>query len=463
MGNSHLANSLCCRTRAKAKAFQAPTSAPKEYMPSVGKESTRLVAIMKRYTKLINACAREQQWEQAAELMRDMRAQGVRPDVICYTAAINACAKGRQVKKAMQLLEEMRLDGLKPDLISYNALVGACARSGHCKLALQLVEEMRLEGVHPDVITYNTAISACANGGMSECAIQLLREMPSHGLQPDIITYSATIDACSKDVSRSDHCKLALGLLEEMRENGLKPNVICYNAAMCACSKAMLPEGALALMRQMEERGVSPTHVSYSTVIAAFTTCGKCKDAIPLLREMIGLIKEHASCVRAFNSIVTACVQSGQSDLCLDLVLDMRKDGLLQEYADFGAIIATLSPQTKACPKAGLAGKAPGPGLEERIGDAKSGVTSAPRRRDKPGTDSGQCMHWPEGGARSGSSFKDAGRDWGSERRGGWNQGSSHHQGNSWREGDSWHAYGKKEDDWVPTSTRAASYRVNAA
>ena len=58
-------------------------------------------AVLRDYTKAMDLCAQAGQWTQAISLMREMRVQGVDPDVICYCAAVKACAKARQVKEAM--------------------------------------------------------------------------------------------------------------------------------------------------------------------------------------------------------------------------------------------------------------------------------------------------------------------------------------------------------------------------
>jgi pentatricopeptide repeat protein len=68
---------------------------------------------------------------------------GVEPEVITCSAAISACEKGGQWEKVLQLLEEMRAKGVKPDVTTYAAVIGAVvdqltAARGLLKKALAL-------------------------------------------------------------------------------------------------------------------------------------------------------------------------------------------------------------------------------------------------------------------------------------------------------------------------------------
>jgi pentatricopeptide repeat protein len=48
-------------------------------------------------SSLVNALEGAGQWQLALEKFEELRAMGIRPNVICYNAAISALAKGAQV------------------------------------------------------------------------------------------------------------------------------------------------------------------------------------------------------------------------------------------------------------------------------------------------------------------------------------------------------------------------------
>jgi pentatricopeptide repeat domain-containing protein 1 len=58
----------------------------------------------------------------------------------------------------MKLFEEMKAAGLKPDLVAYSTAIDACARQSKWRRATQLLAEMREAGVPPDVRCYACAI-----------------------------------------------------------------------------------------------------------------------------------------------------------------------------------------------------------------------------------------------------------------------------------------------------------------
>jgi len=48
------------------------------------------------YSSAISACEKGQQWEQALNLLPEMRRSWLEPNVISYSSAISACEKGRK-------------------------------------------------------------------------------------------------------------------------------------------------------------------------------------------------------------------------------------------------------------------------------------------------------------------------------------------------------------------------------
>ncbi len=68
------------------------------------------------------------------ELLEEMTAAWIIPNVISYNAPPSACEKGQQgLKRILQLLEEMTAAGMAQNvikLISYNAPPSACDEKG---------------------------------------------------------------------------------------------------------------------------------------------------------------------------------------------------------------------------------------------------------------------------------------------------------------------------------------------
>lgn len=54
--------------------------------------------------------------------------RSLRSTQVSYNAALDACSKGGRSDKALELLREMEANGIEPEVISFNAAIDACAR-----------------------------------------------------------------------------------------------------------------------------------------------------------------------------------------------------------------------------------------------------------------------------------------------------------------------------------------------
>ena len=61
------------------------------------------------------------QWNQALELLREMRQDRVALDTATFNSSISACGKGVEWKQALELLREMMQDRVASDTITFNS------------------------------------------------------------------------------------------------------------------------------------------------------------------------------------------------------------------------------------------------------------------------------------------------------------------------------------------------------
>ena len=119
---------------------------------------------LRKCTTMLSERAKQSLWHEALELLAEMQAQGLEPNVITYNAAISACEKGSQWQQALELLAEMQAQGLEPNVISYSAAMSACEKGSQWQQALELLAEMQAQALEPNVITYNVHAGGGPNG-----------------------------------------------------------------------------------------------------------------------------------------------------------------------------------------------------------------------------------------------------------------------------------------------------------
>eukprot|EP00965_Chrysotila_dentata_P160466 5298186-Pleurochrysis_carterae.AAC.1 len=73
-----------------------------------------------------------------------MREGGCAPTVISYNLALDACAKASAGEAAMEMLAEMRARNLKPDVVSYSCVIAAFSKLADVPRVLGLLGAMEV-------------------------------------------------------------------------------------------------------------------------------------------------------------------------------------------------------------------------------------------------------------------------------------------------------------------------------
>ena len=121
----------------------------------------------------------------ALDLLGQMKKEGVEPDAYSYSGAISACASAGRWEEALDLMAQMKKGGPKtrPNRITYTAAISACGRAGEWEHALRLFDEMRNDGLQADRISYNAVVSALRIGMQPDKAYEIWGEMCGRSLK----------------------------------------------------------------------------------------------------------------------------------------------------------------------------------------------------------------------------------------------------------------------------------------
>ena len=208
------------------------------------------------YTAVMEASS----WQQALELLGEMKNKGIPPSEVTYSVAIKACGAAGQWQKALELLETMRNQNMPINLYVYNAAITALSkaakqrkygahngRDGLWTHVMSLMDAMRRDGIEPDGFSFASAISCCGSEGRWEEALQLMDVMETRGTSPNKVAYTAAIASCGR-AGQVDH---AMRLFRQMKEKGLSADHVAYNALFTALRIAKRSEAAYELWQEM--------------------------------------------------------------------------------------------------------------------------------------------------------------------------------------------------------------------
>uniref|UniRef100_A0A5B6ZWT8 Pentatricopeptide repeat-containing protein n=1 Tax=Davidia involucrata TaxID=16924 RepID=A0A5B6ZWT8_DAVIN len=162
-------------------------------------------------------------------------------------------------EEAHDLLEEMRQFGCDPNVKTYNYLLSSLCKNDSTAEACGVLKEMQEKGCSPDAITFEIFINISCRLGKLDDANQFLDRMVSMGLEPRLTTHAAFIRGffqsrqyeeaykyvvdsgfkykCSSNViysllaslhQKEGDLNIARNILIEMMEKGLKPNFPVY-------------------------------------------------------------------------------------------------------------------------------------------------------------------------------------------------------------------------------------------
>lgn len=124
-------------------------------------------------------------WRKATEVLAQMRAASMRPDVKTYTSLIKTCTAADANDEAIRLFHTMEADGVVPDRQAYNSLMASFSKHGEWERVWSVHAAMRRANLAPDIVSYNTLIKACAR-----CA-PVRQPPPQHSIVPAALHFQA--------------------------------------------------------------------------------------------------------------------------------------------------------------------------------------------------------------------------------------------------------------------------------
>lgn len=100
------------------------------------------------YTTAVCACGPD--WILALQVVDDMIAAGVAPNLLTWTAVMGSCMSGEEPWEAVQAFQRMRDAGITPDLPCYRLALEACEKCGDFRGAEAIAVEIQMNNITPE-------------------------------------------------------------------------------------------------------------------------------------------------------------------------------------------------------------------------------------------------------------------------------------------------------------------------
>ncbi|KAI3844270.1 hypothetical protein MKW92_001051 [Papaver armeniacum] len=251
------------------------------------------------WTSMITGFAREEKFDRAIGLFREMEVEGIKPDLFTITSILHTCARNGSVESGKDIHDYIVGNDLQTNLFVVNALVDMYAKCGNMTEARLIFDQM----VERDSISWNTMIGGYSKNGLPNEAFDLFVKMQSQ-YDPNSVSFSCILPACS-----------SLSALERGREihgyvlrNGFITDRYVTNALVDMYAKC----GALSIARFLFDRIPKKDLVSWTVMIAAYGMHGYGREAIAMFSEMREA--EISPDAISFIAILYACSHSGLLD-----------------------------------------------------------------------------------------------------------------------------------------------------
>ena len=169
-------------------------------------------------------------------------------DVMTWSIMIGGLGQHGRGQDALELFRKMKADGLVPDAYSFVALLSACSHSGLVDEGRQIFCAMNDYGVEPTVVHYTCMVDLLGRAGLLEEMKRFISSMP---VEADAGTWGALLGAC-RTYGNVELGELAAKEVMKLEPAGTSPYVLLSNIYAAAGQWDQVS----FIRHMMQERGI---------------------------------------------------------------------------------------------------------------------------------------------------------------------------------------------------------------
>lgn len=198
----------------------------------------------------------------------------------CQKEALSHARGNRRLIPMLRLVREMKAEGVKPDLVVYNALLACIAQEALPLEAWAVVDDMTATGIPLDRQSYHHLLHVsstlsdhpipdpfqASRWSSTDAMWQVVHEMKKQGIEPDEHTYALIIGRATA----TESLELALQYMHEMDGLGLVPRLTTAQDVIKLATDMDLPKLAIEIAQNFESR--SPRKLGGETWMSCLTS-----------------------------------------------------------------------------------------------------------------------------------------------------------------------------------------------
>jgi pentatricopeptide repeat protein len=208
------------------------------------------------FGSMISIYAGSGNFDGALNLYEEMKALGVRSNLVTYNTLLNAMHKAERPWQVKIIYAEMCNSGVVPNRYTYIVLIRSYSKGRYSNDALAVYQKMKEADFELDVILYNMLLSMCADVGLVNETREIFDEMKKlpEGCRPDDLSYSSIITAysCKGQVSDAEQ------MFSEMVDVGIKPTIFVLTSLIQCYGTAQQTYSIMRVIGLLPEFQVTP-------------------------------------------------------------------------------------------------------------------------------------------------------------------------------------------------------------
>ncbi|XP_073063044.1 pentatricopeptide repeat-containing protein At2g38420, mitochondrial [Primulina eburnea] len=167
------------------------------------------------FSNLIRVLVRRGKGIDALGVLKQMKTNRIRPDIMCYNLILYGLIVERDFLRADKVFDELLLKGLIPDIHTYNLFISCLCLQNKIEDGIKMLGSMGELGCAPNLSTYTTVLKALCETGELDRVREMMKGMRKKGVNLDSESYEIMIHGLIRNGDINEACCLLDEMLDD--------------------------------------------------------------------------------------------------------------------------------------------------------------------------------------------------------------------------------------------------------